>query len=156
MAFTKDDFLPCVKEITCTLGLPVLRALDAVVQLAIIEINTQLAAIAAQLIVLDIAVAPVNLALNLAEEAINAIKAPLAQLMPVSTMKECVDMGDLMVGMDDVASRSTAAIEDFRQDAIRTLSIRDELAELQNILNANLLRFEAFSELINDCIVLNQ
>ena len=41
MAFTKDDFLPCVKEITCTLGLPVLRALDAVVQPAITEINTQ-------------------------------------------------------------------------------------------------------------------
>lgn len=145
----------CVKEILCTLSIPVLNALSNAITLVETEVNTQLTAITAQLLGLDIAVAPVNASLGLAEELLDQFRV-VGTLIPVSTMEECVDMGDVVVGIDDVANRATAAVREFKQDAIRTLSYRDELVELQTTLNQFQLDLSDVRDFINQCIVENQ
>lgn len=148
---------PCVKEILCTLTVPALVALDDFIDLIILEINTQITVASAQLLKLDIAVAPVNISLSLAQEALDQLRSPILAILPTSTIEDCVDFGDLYVAISDISAQASASIEDFRQDAIRFVSIREELAAVRDALqNVQLPQFTALKSLIAECIVENQ
>lgn len=142
---------PCVKSILCTLKVPVLRALDGVIQLVIVEINTQLAGLTASLAILDVTLLPVNLAVGLAQQVIDQFKAAF-QLVPVNIMEGCVDLGTAMGYLNDIADKATASLQDFLEDATALLSLQDELNALQQLLNDNLITFGLLSDVIAECV----
>lgn len=141
---------PCVKSIVCGLSTPVIAALDAIVQTYITAINAQLAVISAEIVKLDIALVPVNLSLSVAQSLLDQFDS-ITNLLPRASVEGCGDLGDIMVSIRGVSDGATAELEDFRQDAIRKLSLKSELTALQTTLNANKLQFEELQSVLRSC-----
>lgn len=146
---------PCVKSVLCTLGVPVLNALDTLVQSYIVAIDLQLAAISTHLTSLQIQLIPVNAFVDLATVVLEEAKS-VTNFIPVRLMEGCADMGDIMQDINGIVDADLASLRDQLTDAVRITAIETELQAIQNELNTTSIEFTELRTLINECVVQNQ
>lgn len=141
----------CVKNVLCTLAVPVLQSLDALIVALQAQLSIQLSAVAVAKLVLAVALAPVEGALELAQAVRDQFNVAYT-LLPANLMNGCIDLGDIMQRVNDVTSIATGEIDDFITDANRLLSEQDALNALEIDLNLTTVKFTEFRDVIAECI----
>ena len=140
----------CVKSILCSLSVSVLRGLDEVISVYVTIAQTQLAALNAQVALLNIQLTPINLARAAAEQSLDVLESATA-LLPLELIEGCADLGTMNVLVGGLFADVRADINDKLDDANRTLSLKEELDTVIAELNASLEYYEALRLIINEC-----
>lgn len=147
MATTLDD---CVRQILCGLSQPVISALNAALSALLIPIDTQIAFVTSQLVMLDVATLPVTIAAD-------AIRALLAQvraasnILPLSLAVACFDIGVLNLNINEQIDRLTADLAEYEQKLTRLLSLKEELNALIEQLNLIKDQYLAVQAVLQSC-----
>lgn len=139
---------PCVLDILCPLGDEVIAALDVVAQLLDQNLNSQIAAIEAQLALIAVPVQAAEIAANAAQAVIDQAKS-VASLIPLST--DCVDLGDIGVNISASIESSLADARDFSNEATQLLAFQDELTAGKDALMALKVQYEEFRDELKGC-----
>lgn len=125
----------CVTEVLCALGQPAVEGIKAVIQGQITAAEGLLAAVRAQLLAYDVALVPVT-ALQATADGILQTLEGYAALLPVSVVQGCVPLGDLNLGLAALIEPKTDEVRAFLDRLKKLLSFRDELADLEAFLVA--------------------
>lgn len=145
---------PCVRNVLCTLSVPVLRSIDGIVTGILAQASATLAQLEARSLTLGVQEAAINSAAGLATSALDSTLA-IANFLPLDLVEGCADLGDLQQQIAEASRRSTAAVNDLRDDAIRATSLKGELDADIAALRLDIDRFNLFQDTIQSCIVEN-
>lgn len=141
---------PCVKEILCALSGAVLNALNTLITAQKTALVVQVTAFQAQLLTLDVATAPAEIARGLALDALNTARSA-ATLVPIGLITACVDLGDFNVDLVAAVDGLTADLNDTIDDLNRLLSFKEELQFLVNEFLRIIDQFSAIQLAIQEC-----
>lgn len=142
---------PCVKNIVCTLSVPVLTSLKALVEAQISITQSLLAQLQARSVTLGIQLVPIQVARDAAVAVLNESQS-IANLLPLSLIEGCADLGSLQVNLTSAVQQATSAVADLADDATRTLSLQNELNLEIASLNTQLTDFNDFVTVIDECL----
>jgi hypothetical protein len=140
----------CVEQILCGLSQAALGALAPIIETQKAALAVQLNLIQAQLLALDVAKLPVEAALAVAQQAINATRAA-GDLVPLDLIANCADLGDLFVDLSDGLDLVSAEAASIAQDAASLLSFSEELAALRNEIDDTIALYDEILALIATC-----
>lgn len=142
---------PCVRSILCTLSTPVLNSLRTLVTGQVTQITALLNVLQARSVTLGIQLIPVEIARDAAVAVLDESQS-IINLLPVSLIEGCGDLGSLQQDLSDSVAQATAAVNDFADDATRLLSLQGEVSAEIAEVNARLARASEFLDLIDVCI----
>jgi hypothetical protein len=145
------DLNLCVKAILCGLARPVILALSGIIEAQIGAITAQLAAISALLVVVNIATIPIVALQDLAQVAVDEATSVL-NLVPLSIMTGCADLGQAMIDINSSINTSLAAANNLLTDVNRKLSFKAELEDAQVALADAQARLKAISSAIQEAL----
>lgn len=138
---------PCVYFL-CTLGAPARRVLKAKLQGLTTALSVELESLHAQLLTVDIAVAPLEAAQAVAEAALNAARSVLNVLPPVPG---CADIGKLTVNLSASLDITAADARTLLTNLRALLSFREELNAAVAAIENQISEFEAVLEVLEEC-----
>lgn len=141
----------CVKSVLCTLSTPVLSALRGVVQAQIAQAQAVLGILQARSLTLGIQLVPIELARDAANAVLQESQS-IANLLPLSLVEGCGDLGQVRQNLNAAVEQATASVNDFADDATRALSLKDETDARIAELNAQLAEFSELVDTITACI----
>lgn len=142
---------PCVKNVICTLSLPVLTGLRAIIVSSVAEMQSALTLLQAQSITLGLETLPIALARNAANAVLQETQS-IVNLLPLSLIEGCADLGTLQRDLSDGVAQATSAVDNWAKDATRTLSLKAEVDLGAGELAAALGRQTEFLTAIDECI----
>lgn len=140
----------CVREILCGLSAAVRAALSSIIQGYILQLGTYKATLEAQLIYLDLLAIPPQLVNTLAQQALNEAKAA-TNLIPLSLIGRCVDIGDINATIEDNVNIIAADLNIILTDVSRILSQSDEIQALIDTVSASINLYTEVLSLIDLC-----
>jgi hypothetical protein len=141
---------PCVKQIVCSLSAAVLGALDSAIQLQIANLTVQKNVIEAQILKYDVLGIPIQFANEAAQYALNQLRG-FAALIPTNLVAGCADMGNININVQRSIDTVSGGLADITQDATRLLSVREELAFLDQQYSEAISQFNQFRAVIAEC-----
>lgn len=144
MAFTDS---PCVDRILCgTLGAATRVALRSSLVVLQTAYETELAALRAKLVILNIGLVPVQIASDAATLARQALETPLTVLDPLTEPAEaCFELGSLVESFSFRFDRIDAITSDVFDKARRLLSIKD-------LVETGISKLEGYLSIISDAL----
>lgn len=142
---------PCVKNVICTLSLPVLVSLKTIIVSSTAQLQSVLAVLQARSITLGLEVLPAELARDAALAVLQEAQS-VANLLPLSLIEGCADLGTLQQDLSNGVAQATSAVESFANDATRTLSLKTEVDLGIDELSAAISRQNEFVTIIDECI----
>lgn len=139
---------PCVQRILCgTLGVAARNGLRSALNALQVVYETNLAALRANLVVLDLALIPVQFAESGANLARQAAETPLTAIDPLAEAAEvCADLGNLLDAFSFQFDTIDAQAADVLDKARRLLSTKD-------LIEAQILDLEAKIEVLSRALV---
>lgn len=140
----------CVQVLLCGLSAAVRNALVALLQGYIAQLGLVVATLKAQLIYLNILTAPVKIADDAVTGVITKVRAA-ANLVPLSLIGQCVDIGDLNVSIQQNLDVVLADATIIANDLERLLSFGDEIAAKIQSFENTIQFYEQVIATINVC-----
>lgn len=140
----------CVKNVLCGLDGALRTALQTAINTAKVALQAQLASLQAALTVLDITLAPVELikdALTLVKDQANALN----KLLPTNLFNGCVDLGNLVQGINLANLNGLGGLENALKDASRLLGARDEIEGEIAAINKQLETIGEIESIFSEC-----
>jgi hypothetical protein len=126
------------------------NAIAGIISAQTVVVQTQITQLQATLAALDVALIPVQLAQEVAQTTVDAIRA-MANLVPVQLMAGCGDLGNFMVRLNTSLDIATADLNAVIAKANRELSFRDEVSAEIDELNELLTTFSDISLELVSC-----
>lgn len=142
---------PCVKNVICTLSLPVLVGIRAVVVSSVAEMQSALNLLQAQSLTLGLETLPIALARNAATAVLQETQS-IVNLLPLNLIEGCADLGTLQQDLSNGVSKATSAVDGWARDATRTLSLKAEVDLELDELAAAIGRQTEFLAALDECI----
>ena len=141
---------PCVAAILCGLSGAILNSLKSLIEVQIRFLQSQVAIAQAQLLQLDVAAIPLEIARNAANDILERARG-VATLVPFGLIEGCIDLGDLNLDLVASLDFATAEFNDLVDELTQLLSYREEVAALVEELNELIGSFREIVLVIEAC-----
>lgn len=142
----------CVENVICSLLEPELQAVLSLISTYKTLASAQIAALGAQITLLEIQAVPVNLAVDLAQAALDELTS-VTNFLPAGSFEDCPDLGDIMVNIKGLTDLDTASLRDYLTDAVRINSVTNALRDTQARLETFAADLDDLELVVNDCII---
>lgn len=140
----------CVAQVLCGLAAATRAAIASLIDKYLIALRVARAELEAQLVVLDIASAPIIALNNLAQQALLEVKAG-ANLIPLDLIGNCLDVGRLNETIQANLDIVAGDISIVAQDLARLVSFRDEVEASIRELDRFIDTYLEILEIIDGC-----
>lgn len=127
----------CVSQIICGLSAATLRLLDNLLLAQKTALLVEISAIEAQILELDVLVAPLRIAGAAAQAALSTARQ-VTTLIPLQLAGGCLQISDVGATIRTGVDIISADLRNIEEDLARALSFRDELEALKQELEADL------------------
>jgi len=144
------DLSPCVRQILCALSQPLRNALTAQLTLARSELQAQLVILQAKVAQYEVLAVGARIVAAVAQAALAQVQAA-ANLLPLSLISNCTDLGDVNVSVRQNIDRVSQDLVVATQKLTRVLSVSDELADAINVINEQISLLNAVLDAAGAC-----
>ncbi len=141
---------PCVQAILCGLARPVQEAIAGILTAQKAVISAAIAVLQAQVVQLEILLAPFTAARDLAQAAKDALSGSIS-IVPSAVFAECFDLGTLSLSLSAQLDKLTAPLDDLILNVDRKLALLDELNDEIASLNDRLAFYDEIIAVIEAC-----
>lgn len=140
----------CAIQLLCGLSAATRNALVQLINGYIIALEAEESLIRVQLLKAQIALAPINLAAQIAEEALQKAKAA-ANIVPLNLIGQCVSIGNLNLAIQQNLDIILQDIVVITNDLNRLLSIQDAFQAEINQINSTIQYYQNIIATLNAC-----
>lgn len=145
-----DELNPCVKELLCGLNKAAQTAIRSAIGIIILQIETQITALNAYLIYLNILTAPLNLVNKSIKQVAQELRS-LANIIPLPFLASCLDLTEVVTRFNVAFESDLAYIDRIVAETNRYLSLKDEVEAVIADLQAGLDVLKQIDLVIGAC-----
>lgn len=140
----------CVQAVLCGLSATTRNALSALVRSYVTQLDIAISGLRAKLVVLNILTVPPQLLNTIVQEVITEVKAG-ANLIPLSVIGQCIEVGDLNVSIQQNLDLILSDANIIANDLSRLLSFKDEVESLITELQATINTYQQVISMLDAC-----
>lgn len=144
-------FDACVKDVLCGLSLPVLRAIEGVLDSTIASVQATIAILEARSLTLGVQLIPVQLAIAPVQLALDQALS-ISNVLPSSAIEDCGDLGSIRANIASANRAATADLQELNDDLNRKLSTKRRVDAESASLSEQLAEFQEAQTVVQLCI----